>query len=77
LPPGPTRVLFDEANRRKYFVMRDDSDHAECSSGISAIGPGERRALWATFAAPPQGVTRITLHVPHVEPLEVQLQTVK
>jgi hypothetical protein len=65
--------LLDVANQRKYFVMRDDSDRAECSSGIGALRPRERRALWATFAAPPRGVTRITLRMPHVEPLEVPL----
>ena len=65
--------LLDGANRRKYFVMRDEDDRAECSRSISPIRPGGQRALWATFAAPPRGVTRITIHVPHVEPLEVRL----
>jgi hypothetical protein len=65
--------LLDAANQRKYFVMRDDSNRAECSSLIGPLRPGERRALWATFAAPPRGVTRITICLPHVEPLEVPL----
>jgi hypothetical protein len=65
--------LLDAANQRRYFVMRDGSDRAECSSGIGPLRPGERRALWATFAAPPRGVTRITIRLPHVKPLEVPL----
>jgi hypothetical protein len=65
--------LLDAANQRKYFVMRDGSNRAECSSGVGPLRPGERRALWATFAAPPRGVARITIRLPHVEPLEVPL----
>ena len=65
--------ILDRGNRRKYFVMRDEDDRAECSRSISPIRPGGQRALWATFAAPPRGVTRITIRVPHVEPLEVRL----
>jgi hypothetical protein len=62
--------LIDEANRKKYFVVRDSAGKAVASQKISTIKPGETRNLWARFPAPPPEVQKISIIIPHFSPMD-------
>jgi hypothetical protein len=62
--------LIDEANRKKYFVVRDSAGKAVCSQKISDIKPGQTTNLWARFPAPPPEVQKISIVVPHFSPMD-------
>ncbi|MGH6925312.1 MAG: hypothetical protein ACRED5_16395 [Propylenella sp.] len=61
--------LLDAANKKKYTVVRDSEKKCVCS-GLEAIEPGKKMNVWATFPAPPEGVTQVTVVVPLFEPIE-------
>lgn len=63
-------VLIDEANKKKYFVVRDSEGECVCSRGLKDQQAGETRNLWARFPAPPDDVQRISVVVPHFSPLD-------
>jgi hypothetical protein len=58
--------LFDEAHRKKYFVMRDDQGRAVCSQDVGTIPAGQEREVWCRFAGPPDSVARISIGVPRL-----------
>ena len=62
--------LVDEAGKKKYLVVRDTSGKCVCSSGVNDIKPGETTNLWARFPAPPDTVQKITVIVPHFQPMD-------
>ena len=62
--------LIDEANRKKYFVVRDSDGKAVCSQKLKDIKPGETTNLWARFPAPPPEVKTISVVVPHFSPMD-------
>lgn len=62
--------LIDEANRKKYFVVRDSAGKAVCSQKLRDIKPGETTNLWARFPAPPPEVKTISIVVPHFSPMD-------
>lgn len=61
--------LWDEAGQRKFYMLRDDADRPRCSTETGDLAPGERRRVWAMFPAPPAGVSRLTVCLPHVPPM--------
>src|SRR5438067_1900261 len=62
--------LVDEAGKKKYFVVRDTAGKCVCSQGIKEISPGETVNLWARFPSPPDAVQKITVIVPHFQPMD-------
>jgi len=62
--------LIDEANKKKYFVVRDADGACVCSHDIANIAAGSQSVLWAKFPAPPDDVQKITVEVPHFPPIE-------
>lgn len=62
--------LVDEAGKKKYFVVRDTGGKCVCSQGVSGIKPGDTANLWARFPAPPDTVQKITVIVPHFQPMD-------
>lgn len=58
--------LIDEANQRKYFVLRDDTGRAVCGEPIGSIPPNGERTAWCRFPGPPAGVGRISVAVPRL-----------
>jgi hypothetical protein len=62
--------LIDEAGKRKYFVVRDTGGKCVCSQGIKDVQPGETENFWARFPAPPDSVQKITVVVPHFQPMD-------
>jgi len=63
-------TLVDEANKKKYFVVRDSDGKCVCSRGLKDIGAGETINVWARFPAPPDDVQKISIVIPHFSPLD-------
>lgn len=63
-------TLIDEANKKKYFVVRDSEGQCVCSRGLKDQKPGETRNLWARFPAPPDDVATVSVVVPHFSPMD-------
>lgn len=63
--------LVDPVNKKKYFVVRDADKNCLCSQDIAEIkGGGSRATLWAKFPAPPPEVQKITIQIPHFQPID-------
>jgi len=62
--------LVDEAGKKKYFVVRDTGGKCVCSQGVKSVKPGETVNVWARFPAPPDTVQKITVIVPHFQPMD-------
>jgi hypothetical protein len=62
--------LIDEAGKKKYFVVRDTDGKCVCSQGIKEVKPGESENFWARFPAPPDNVQKITVVIPHFQPMD-------
>ena len=61
--------LLDKPNKKKYLFIRD-SDNACVCSDIDDVPAGKTVNLWATYPAPPADVQKLTVIVPHFEPIE-------
>jgi hypothetical protein len=59
-------VLVEHAVQKKSFVLRDARGQPVCSTGLTPLGPGERRAVWARFPAP-RGPT-VAIELPGLPP---------
>ena len=62
--------LVDEAGKKKYLVVRDSGAKCVCSQGLKDIKEGETVSLWARFPAPPDNVQKITVLIPHFQPMD-------
>jgi hypothetical protein len=62
--------LIDPVNKKKYFVVVDSGKHCVCSKGIPDVKAGEKLNLWAKFPAPPAEVTKVTIEIPHFQPMD-------
>ncbi|PYQ51661.1 MAG: hypothetical protein DMF59_07205 [Acidobacteria bacterium] len=62
--------LVDPVNKKKYFVVRDSEQKCICSNEVADVKPGEKVNLWAKFPAPPPDVTKVTIEVPHFQPMD-------
>lgn len=62
--------LVDPVNKKKYFVVTDAEKNCLCSKNIDDIPPGQRTSLWAKFPAPPPEVQKVTVEVPHFQPMD-------
>jgi hypothetical protein len=63
-------TLVDEKNKKKYFVVQDSENKCLCSSGLDRVKPMSRINLWAKFPAPPEDVEKISVSIPHFEPMD-------
>jgi hypothetical protein len=62
--------LVDPVGKKKYFVARDSDGKCVCSTNIPDVGPHSRLSLWAKFPAPPDDVQKISIVIPHFQPLD-------
>ena len=62
--------LVDEAGKKKYFVVRDTDGKCVCSQSVHGLKPGDTVNVWARFPAPPDNVPKITIIVPHFQPMD-------
>jgi hypothetical protein len=63
-------TLLDMTNRRKHMVVKDSSGKCFCGGG-GVVGNGESRQIWAKFAPPPDGVTKMSVSFGRIEPVVV------
>jgi hypothetical protein len=61
--------LIDNANKKKYLVVRDAAGKCTCSL-MREVKAGARTNLWAKFAAPPANVEKVTVVVPDFQPID-------
>jgi hypothetical protein len=62
--------LIDAAGKKKYFVIRDAEKKCVCSQKLADLQPKSRMNLWAKFPAPPDDVQKITVVIPHFQPID-------
>jgi hypothetical protein len=62
--------LVDVPNKKKYFVVTDTDGHCVCSRDMNPLPSKQSANLWAKFPAPPDGVTKIGVVVPHFVPMD-------
>jgi hypothetical protein len=62
--------LVDPVGKKKYFVARDSGGKCVCSTKIPDVEPRSRVSLWAKFPAPPDDVQKISIVIPHFQPLD-------
>ncbi len=62
--------LVDPVNKKKYFVVRDAEKNCLCSQNADDVKPGDRASLWAKFPAPPPEVQKVTIEIPHFQPID-------
>lgn len=67
--------LIDGANRTRYPVMRDSTNHPVSAkiggqNSYIFLGPKQTLVTWAKFAAPGPDVDKVTVVLPGVEPFE-------
>lgn len=62
--------LVDPVGKKKYFVARDSEGKCVCSTNIPDVAPHSRLSLWAKFPAPPDDVQKISIVIPHFQPLD-------
>ena len=58
--------LIDTENRKAYLVASETSGRCLCSNDLDALNAksGETHSFYATFAAPPAGVTELEFNLP-------------
>jgi hypothetical protein len=62
--------LIDPANKKKYLVVYDTDGHCICSRDSHNVASKTSANYWARFPAPPDGVTKIGVVVPHFVPMD-------
>jgi hypothetical protein len=62
--------LIDTVSKKKYFPIADTENNCICSQDVDDVAPQSQTPLWVKFPAPPPGVTKITVEVPHFIPLD-------
>ena len=62
--------LVDAPGKKKYLVVRDAENHCVCSRGLPTLNAKSSINLWAKFPAPPDGVQKISVVVPHFIPMD-------
>lgn len=62
--------LVDPTGKKKYLVVRDAEEKCLCSTDLSDSEPKTRANLWAKFPAPPAGVQKVSIVIPHFSPMD-------
>jgi hypothetical protein len=63
---------IDAKNKKKYLPVTDAAGEPICSTfkGNTKLDPGESKAGWTKFPAPPAGVATISVYLPGTPPFE-------
>jgi hypothetical protein len=62
--------LVDSDGKKKYLVVRDSEQNCVCSRNMHDLPPKSRMNLWARFPAPPDSIQKISIIIPHFQPLD-------
>lgn len=60
----------DPAENKKYGFLTDSEGNRILDVHWGNLTPGEQRANWAKFPAPPAGSTKVTVYIPRFAPFE-------
>ncbi|HJT16544.1 MAG TPA: hypothetical protein VJ853_04120, partial [Thermoanaerobaculia bacterium] len=63
-------TLVDPVNKKKYFVVVDTEKNCLCSRKVNSIDANSKVNLWAKFPAPPPDVQKVTIAIPHFQPID-------
>jgi len=62
--------LIDPAAKKKYLTVQDAAGDCVCTTNLFDVDPGERLEAFATFAAPPPNVEKVTVVIPSFQPAD-------
>lgn len=68
--PKKNAYLMDEANSKKYFLLKDAKGEYIYSGDPWDIHPNSSKTSWFKFSAPPPEVKKITIVLPDCMPFE-------
>lgn len=68
--PKKNAYLMDEANGKKYFLLKDAKGEYIYSGDPWDIHPNSSKTSWFKFSAPPKEVKKITIVLPDCMPFE-------
>ncbi|HEY6844024.1 MAG TPA: hypothetical protein VI391_07645 [Thermoanaerobaculia bacterium] len=63
-------TLVDPVNKKKYFVVTDTEKSCLCSRKVDHIDANSKLNLWAKYPAPPPDVQKISIEIPHFQPID-------
>lgn len=66
-------TLIDGANNARHRPLRDGDGNCACYAGRIQARPGESMGLFASFPAPPEDVTDMTIQIPQFGSIELGL----
>jgi hypothetical protein len=61
--------LIDNVGKKKYFPVADTDRNCICSNDVPNIEANSAANLWVEFPAPPASVQKITVEIPHFQPI--------
>jgi hypothetical protein len=79
IPAAPSDMTRDDSTiagiylldgTTKIAVARDLKGICVCSLNQRPVAPTSRRPLWARFPAPPDATTKLTVVLPHFQPVD-------
>ncbi|MFE1960054.1 hypothetical protein [Streptomyces sp. NPDC059479] len=57
-------TLVDKAEKKRYYVLRDTDGYPLTTTGVVAVKPDEKVAVFAQFPAPPDSTTQVDIQLP-------------
>lgn len=66
-------TLVDGDNAQRHFALRDGDGRCACSYDRVTVRAGESLGLFASYPAPPDGVTEMTVQIPQFGSVDVPL----
>ena len=63
-------TLVDPVGKKKYFVVTDTEKSCLCSRKVDHIDANSKLNLWAKYPAPPPDVTKVSIEIPHFQPID-------
>ncbi|MEV7679530.1 hypothetical protein AB0O64_13365 [Streptomyces sp. NPDC088341] len=57
-------TLVDKAEKKRYYVLRDTDGYPLTTTGVVAVKPDEKVAIFAQFPAPPDSTTQVDIQLP-------------
>ncbi len=62
--------LIDAPHKKEYFAVTDTDGTCLCSNAVDDVAPGAEVAIWVKYPATPVAVSKVTVQVPHFEPMD-------
>ncbi|MEV1023828.1 hypothetical protein [Streptomyces sp. NPDC050264] len=66
-------ALVDEANKKKYLILRDTEGRCLCTRFTGGVRNGQTAEWYAQFPAPPEGTTKLSFQVGAMPPAPIEI----